>query len=197
MRYLCEAYTTGGPVLILQSQHLAQWDGKVNYFKAVNQSLSDSLQFLIDGNATACLFHQESDGNFHIWYDCNTLLVLSEIYADEGYELRRRLPSIEQSITDKPPKKLHPFGGKVAVFDAAIPGSAVRLREVGCERVQIRGERKPYRYDAALADVAIGLWDAFELYCEEEHVSFSGVLFRLKDDQGQFTEAREPCRVTE
>jgi hypothetical protein len=184
MRYLCEAYTTGGPILILQSQHLAQWDGDEDYFKVINQPVNGPLHFLFDDKIVACLFHQESDGNFHVWYDYTTLLVLSEIYADKGYELRHRLPTIEESITDRPPTTFRSFGGKVAIIDAAIPGSAVRLREVGCERVQIPGERESNRYDAVLADIAIGLWHAFELYCEEEHLSFSGVLFRLEREKG-------------
>jgi hypothetical protein len=181
MRFLCEAYTDGGPVAILQQEHLSLWDGDEDYFRAVNQPRSGCLQFMLDfkGRSSVCLFHQESDGNFHVYHDRATFLVLSEIAADAGYEIRNRLPAIAPAMTGKPPVRLTAFGGKVVVFNAAIPGGAIRLREVGCEQVYFSHESLSHRYDAALIEVDTGNWHAFELYWKDDHLSFDGVLFQL------------------
>src|SRR5258708_5876314 len=114
MQFLSEAYTTGGPVAILQFQHLSLWNGNDDYFRVINQTRNGCLQFILDfkKTGTLCLFHQESDGNFHVYYDSENFLVLSEIFADEDYKIDQHLPPITQAIIDKLPVRLPSFGGK-------------------------------------------------------------------------------------
>jgi hypothetical protein len=97
--------------------------------------------------------HQESDGNFHVYYDRASLLVVSEIYADSGHELSLHLPSITESMAVDPPKEPGPFGGKVVVFDAAMAGNSIRLEETGREVRSASGRSK--RFDAVMVDVEV------------------------------------------
>jgi len=180
MQFICEAYTDGGPVAILRYEHRFLWDGNEDYFHVINQPRNGCLQVL-DGfknTCPLCIYHQESDGNFHVYADRGAFLVIGEISADEGFEIRHCLPSVTQAIRGKP-VILDSFGGKIIVFDAAIPGSAIGLRKAGCAQVQFGTKARSFRYDAALIDVDTGNWEALELYCKEDHLSFSGVVFRL------------------
>jgi hypothetical protein len=181
MQYLCEAYTAGGPVAIIQLAHLALWDGAEDYFAAINEAREGCLQVTSSSKhaSPVCLFYQESDGNFHIYYDRATVVVLSEIYAEEGFQIRLHSPGIVPAIKEAPRVKLCAFGGKIVIFDAAIPGAAIELREVGCERVVLGDEPQSFQYDAALIDVDSGEWEVLELYHENANLSFSGLLFRL------------------
>jgi hypothetical protein len=180
MQYHCEAYTTGGPVAILEQKHLSLWDGNEDYFQAINQERTGCVQVALGfkGFCVLCLFYQESDGNFHVYFDHLSFMVLSEISADEGYEIRYHFPPVEEAFTNKPPVRLDDFGGKVCIFDAAIPGGAISLEEAGCQLTGYGIETEQGPYDAALVDVGIGSWEAFDLYYKGNHLSFDGVLFR-------------------
>jgi hypothetical protein len=180
VQLLCEAYTTGGPVAVLQHRYRSLWDGDEDYFRAVNQHVSGCLQVALDfkGSCPLCLFRQSSDGNFHVYHDRGNLLVLSEISADEGYEIRGNLPPVAQAVVGKPPVTLHAFGGEVLIFDAATPGNAIELHEPGCGQATFGTKSTTHRYDAALVEVEVGDWEALELYLASQHLSFSGVWFR-------------------
>jgi hypothetical protein len=181
MRYLCEGYTTGGPIAILQHPYLRLWDGKDDYFQAVNEPRTGAAQFVLKFKniCPLCIFHQESDGNFSVYYDSQAFMVLSEISADEGHEIRHHMPLIALSMLRGPSVNLKGFGGKIVVFDAAIAGNAIRLHEVGCSRADSDLRDGPHRYDVALIEVAVGDWTASELYYEGEYLTFNGVLFEL------------------
>jgi hypothetical protein len=180
VQFLCEAYTTGGPVAVLQHRYRSLWDGEEDYFRAVKQPVSGCLQVALEfkGSCALCLFRHSSDGNFHVYHDRGNLLVLSEISADEGYEVRRNLPPVARAVVGKPPVMLRGFGGKVLIFDAAIPGNAIDLHEHGCGQATYGTESPIRRYDMALVEAEVGDWEALELYSASQHVSFSGVWFR-------------------
>jgi hypothetical protein len=181
MQYLGEAYTAGGPVAIIQHPYLGLWDGNEDYFETTRQPRNGSLQVLSSYKETypLCLFYHESDGNFQIYYDRSTLHILSEITAEEGHEIRLQFPAIDNAIVDKPSIQLSSFGGKVHVFDAALPGRTVTRQEVGCEHVSYRIASLSKRNNAALVEIDCGHWEALELYYKSTHLEFNGVLFRM------------------
>jgi hypothetical protein len=181
MRYLCEIYTTGGPVAVIQQQYLPLWDGNEDYFAFVIDRPRSGGWFerILDfkKQCTLCLIPHESDGNFHLYHDRENLVVLSEIYAEDGFEIARHLPPIRQAVVN-PPVPVPGFGGRVVVFDSAIPGHAIDLREPGRACVVYGSRPIPHKYDAALVEVNIGDWQALELFLEAEDLSFNGVWFQ-------------------
>lgn len=181
MRYLCEAYTTGGPIAILQHQDLPLWDGDEDYFRVISRPRIGCLQLIEDfnGRYSICLFYQESDGNFHVSYDNSSFSVLSEISADEGFGIGTLAPAIEAAVTKREVAVVKNFGGKIVIFDSSVAGRAIRLREPGCEQVESDNKCLLHRYDAALIEVNTGRWEVRELYWNDDHLSFSGVHFRL------------------
>jgi hypothetical protein len=181
MRFLCEAYTDGGPVAIIPYENRSLWDGNEDYFRVIGTLRTSCLQFISNfkNACDICIFHQVSDGNFHVFYDRSTLVVLGEISADEGFEIRNHLPPIPRAIRDTPPVVLDSFGGKVLIFDAAMPGDAIKLQEVGCEQVSYGTKAVIHRYDAAVVEIDAGKWQAFELHWNDNNLSFCGVLFQI------------------
>src|SRR5271165_1407946 len=115
MRFLCELWTGGGPVAILPLQYVECWDGNRDYFRAISHPRNGYVDYvrLKDIDYSACIVYHESDGNYSLYYDSKNLFVLSEIYAEEGHELRNRFPSITQSMAVKAPVQLIDFGGRI------------------------------------------------------------------------------------
>ena len=124
------------------------------------------------------MFNQPDDSNFHVFLSNDTFAVISESVAEEGFEIASKVPPIMQALSDAPPRRLDHFGGKLAIFDASLPALAIRLRDVGCARVEVRDEAVSHTYDAALVDVAVGAWDLHELEFREDVLAFDGLLFR-------------------
>jgi hypothetical protein len=181
MRYLGEAYTTGGPILILQHEFLYLWDGDEDYWQAVDQPINHWLQFTVNWKNACdlCIFRQGSDHNFHVYYNHCSFLVLSELFADPGFEVSKHFPPIDRSISEKRFAKLKHFGSQVVICDAALPGSAISIEEPGCICTKVGSGLRSDIYNTVLVDIAAGEWEADALYCKEEHLSFDGVLFRL------------------
>ncbi len=180
MQHLCEAFTTGGPVAVLQHQYLPLWDADEDYFEILTHPRNGCLTHVpnFKGRCALFLFHQESDGNFSVYHDPDSILILSEISAADGYEINRHLPPITRAIIDKPPIRLNAFGGKVVVFDATIPGHAIHSCQMGCYQSDSSMKSMSQRYDVALVEVALEKWQVRELFMDEPHLSFSGVWFQ-------------------
>lgn len=179
MHYLCSIYTEGGPVAVLPHRRLPLWDGGRDYFHAIGlpvDGFSNVLRRFKRAGDVLTVQH-ESDGNYHLFASRTRFAVLSEIYANEGHELTRRLPALAKWYTNKPAVRLKQFGGRVAVFDAALPGRSVRLRGMGFEQILYDEHHSDY-YSAAVIAVERGEWELREVYCKQPDVSFSGVVLR-------------------
>lgn len=157
-------------------------DGDRDYLDAIRLPMSGSAAFVINfkNQCPLCIFRHSADANFHVYYDESTIAILTEIYADKGYELESRCPDVAHYLTEKAPVILGSFGGKIVVFDAALPGDAIHLMDTGCERVQPDVDVVAGRDSAAVVSVDFGTWEALELYCRVPEVSYTGVLFRRR-----------------
>jgi hypothetical protein len=181
MKYVCTIHTTGGPIAILPRDVLRLWDADKDYNFATSLPMDGSAAFVFNFKRASplCIFRHSADENFHIYCDRSTVVILSEIYAERGYEIENQLPSLEAWVTKKAPVLVKSFGGKVAIFDATLPGAAIPLKDAGCVSCQCGTDDK--RFDAAVIDVDFGNWEAVELYCRLPNISFTGIVFRREE----------------
>ena len=177
MRYLCTIYTEGGPVAMLPQSRLPLWDGGRDYFHAIGLDGYSNVLRRFKRACDVVTVQHESDGNFHVFASRTRFAVLSETYANEEHDLIRKLPALSQWYTPKPAARFKRFCGRVAVFDAALPGRSVRLRGAGFEQI-LYDEHHPDYQSAAVIAVERGEWVLREVYCKQPDVSFSGVVLR-------------------
>ncbi len=159
MKFLCRAYTGGGPVAIMRRSDVYAWNGDEHYFAACDTGRGRHAQIIhiTDFQYPVIVLHQQNE-NFHVFYDETAFAVVSIDSVEPGHEMRVKRLSFATAKRLSDLGKLSDFGGRVVIFDAAIPGQRITLQEVGGEATTVADELPGDFYDTALVDVSEGDW---------------------------------------
>jgi hypothetical protein len=186
MKFFCAAATAGGPVAIMTLAAARRWQGD-GYFEVLQRESRVRLQyFTYERYCSGCLLREVDDGPFVVYHDKDAFLVLVEGYVPEdALSLKHVVPDFETAIVPKAPLELPKFGGKVAIFDFAMPGSLITLKKPGFQSLYHPGERTdddglPDIPGAVVLEVERGAWQVFEIYREDGSYCYWGLLFRHK-----------------
>jgi hypothetical protein len=184
MKLVCEGSTGGGPVAIMTISSAQRWNGGWgDYFSVTGERKYPLQRFQLGERCSGCVFYQVDDGDFLVYCDENTILVLNETYTpDASRSLSQVLPDYEPYIIPGSRLALSPFGGRVVVFEAVYPGNLISRKNIGCQSIKFpesadghqRGTGKP---NAVVVEVSAGSWAAAPLHRRDDLYAFDGVVF--------------------